>query len=271
VGVEAAGALRVVLSILACALAPTQEKKELTLVTYNILGDPVELKKRVPALLKILQDSNADLIALQEVVPWFSAAVGKEEWARAYQMPKIRPEDAGGQWILSKLPIEKASVHKLPGPQGRTVLIVTLKAAGRRLDVATTHLESPLQDGPMRAKQLDAILPRLKDADDALFLGDFNFGEGEAEEKKIDAAYVDLWTSLRPKEPGLTWDVEASDMAKKSSFPGEKSRRLDRILLRSSTWKPKGIRIMGDQPLNAGKKDLFPSDHFGLVATISRE
>jgi len=264
-----------VIKVLALAvlvpLLQVQEKKQLSFVTYNVLGDPVELKKRLPALLKILQDSNADVIALQEVVPWFSAAVSKEEWARAYQTTKVKPEDAGGQWVLSKHPIEKALVHKLPGPQGRSVLIVTFKVGVRRLDVATTHLESPLQDGPTRAKQIDAILPRLKDADDALFLGDLNFGDGEAEEKKIDSAYVDLWKSLRPKDAGLTWDVEASDMAKKGSFPGEKGRRLDRILLRSSVWKPKDVRIIGDQPLNAGKKDLFPSDHFGLVGVIKRD
>jgi len=263
--------MKIVLIAVVLTLLPGQEKKELTLVTYNILGDPVELKKRVPALLKLLQDANADIVALQEVVPWFSAAVVKEEWARAYQMPKIKPEEAGGQWILSKLPIEKASVHKLPGPQGRTILIATLKVGSRRLDVATTHLESALQDGPVRAKQIDAILPRLRDADDALFLGDFNFGDGEAEEKKIDAAYADLWKSLKPNEEGMTWNIEASDMARKGSFPGEKSRRLDRILLRSGVWKPKEIRMIGDQSINPEKKDLFPSDHFGLVASIFRD
>ena len=252
-------------------LLHAQEKRELTLVTYNVLGDPVDLKRRVPALLRLLEECKADVIALQEVVPWFTSAVSKEEWARSYQMPKLKPEEAGDQWILSKIPIEKASVHKLPGPQGRTVLIATLKLGGRRLDIATTHMESPLQDGPVRAKQIDVILPRLRDADDAVFLGDFNFGDGEAEEKKLDTAYIDLWKALRPKEAGLTWDIETSDMAKKGSFPGEKSRRLDRILLRSSVWKPKEIRIIGDQPLNAGKKDLFPSDHFGLMGAVTRD
>ena len=60
-------------------------------------------------------------------------------------------------------------------------------------------------------------------------------------------------------------------MAKKGSFPGEKSRRLDRILLRSSVWKPREIRMIGDQPINPGKKDLFPSDHFGLLAGLHRD
>jgi len=260
--------------LVACLLAlllPAQEKKTLTFVTYNVLGDPVELKKRIPPLMKVLQESDADVIALQEVVPWFTALLAKEDWAKAYQTTKIKPEDAGGQYFLSKTAIDKASVHKLPGPQGRTVLVVTLRIGGRRLDVATTHMESPLQDGPVRAKQIESILSRLRDADDAVFLGDLNFGDGETEEKKIDAAYVDVWKSLKPNDAGFTWNIESSDMSKKGSFPGEKSRRLDRILLRSSVWKPKEIRIVGDQPVVPGKKDLFPSDHFGLVGTLSRD
>jgi endonuclease/exonuclease/phosphatase family metal-dependent hydrolase len=257
--------------LLLLAAAPPQEKKPLTVVTYNILGDPVEVKKRIPVLLKCLQDSDADVIALQEVVPWFVTLLSKEDWAKAYQSPKIKPEDAGGQWILSRLPLEKASAHKLPGPQGRVVLVTTLRVGTRRLDVATSPLESPLADGPVRAKQLAAIWPRLRDADDALLLGDLNFGDGEAEEKSLDAGYVDRWKSLMANDPGFTWNTEVSDMARKGSFPGEKSRRLDRIFVRSTAWKPKSIRLIGNEPVVAGKKDLFPSDHFGLRATLARD
>lgn len=263
--------MKVIVACLGLALLPAQEQKKLTLVTYNVLADTVELKKRGPALMKLLQETDADVIALQEVVPWFTALLVKEEWAKAYQTTKIRPEEAGGQFILSRLPIEKASVHKLPGPQGRTVLVVSLKIGGRRLDVATTHMESPLLDGPTRAKQLDAIFPRLRDADDAVFLGDLNFGDGEAEEKKLDGAYVDLWKALKPNDPGFTWNIEMSDMAKKGSFIGEKSRRLDRILIRSTVWRPKEVRIFADQPITPGKKDLFPSDHFGVLGVVARD
>jgi endonuclease/exonuclease/phosphatase family metal-dependent hydrolase len=263
--------MKLIVASLLVLFLSAQEKKTFTLVTYNILGDPVELKKRIPPLMKILQQSDADVIALQEVEPWFTALLAKEEWAKRYQTTRIKPEDAGGQYFLSKAPIEKASAHKLPGPQSRSVLIVTLRIGGRRFEVATTHMESPLQEGAVRARQIESILPRLRDAEDAVFLGDLNFGDGEGEEKKLDTAYVDLWKSLKPNDPGLTWNIETSDMAKKGSFPGEKSRRLDRILVKSSVWKPRDIRIVGDQPVLPGKKDLFPSDHFGLVGIIARE
>ena len=262
--------MRALALLLLLGAAPRQDPKQLTFVTYNVLADPVRTKERIPVLLKLLRDADADVIALQEVVPWFTALLAKEDWAKKYQTTTIRPEDAGGQYILSRHPIQKASNHKLAGPQGRALLVATIKVGERLIDVATTHMESPLESGKARAKQLDAIFPLLKSAE-AVFLGDLNFGDGEPEEKSLDAAFVDVWKSLKPADPGSTWNIETSDMAKKGSFPGEKSRRLDRILIRSRVWKPKEARIIGDQPVVEGKKDLFPSDHFGLIGVLLRE
>jgi hypothetical protein len=73
---------------------------------------------------------------------------------------------------------------------------------------------------------------------------------------------------VHPKDPGYTWNIEVSDMARKGSFPGEPSRRLDRILVRSNVWVPEKIRIIGDKPVVPKNKELFPSDHFGLIATL---
>jgi tyrosyl-DNA phosphodiesterase 2 len=249
--------------------------RTLTFATCNVLADEVRTAERIPPLLALLRDSDADVIALQEAASWFLKDLMKQEWVRkGYQakMPEDGPVNPGGQFILSRLPIREVAYKALPGPQRRTVLTATLDAGGRRMVVATIHLESQLEAGPVRAKQLDAIFPLLRDADDAVLLGDFNFGdEEEPDTSHLDKAYVDLWRALRPGEPGFTWNIEASDMARKGSFPGEKSRRIDRILLRSSIWRPKSIRIVGDQPVKPDDKSLFPSDHFGLVGTVERQ
>ena len=136
------------------------------------------------------------------------------------------------------------------------------------ITVATTHAESFLEDGPTRAQQLEVIFGRLAGSGDALVLGDFNFGDGEPEEARVPAEYVDLWRALRPDEPGFTWDIERSEMARVGSFPGEPSRRLDRIYLRSQRTRGRSIEIIGDQPVHPGRRELFPSDHFGLAATL---
>jgi hypothetical protein len=57
-------------------------------------------------------------------------------------------------------------------------------------------------------------------------------------------------------------------MARKGSFPNEKSRRIDRILIKSKQAKPISANILGDKPLK-GKTDIFPSDHFGLRGIVT--
>jgi endonuclease/exonuclease/phosphatase family metal-dependent hydrolase len=253
---------------------PSEPQKTLKFVTYNVLGDQVHIPSRVPALLKLLADSDADVIALQEVTPWFVVMLLKADFVKKYDvmtksdMPTMRGEYV----ILSKVKLESIHYEKLPGHQRRGVLVGKFKLNNRNVAIATVHMESPLEDGPARAEQLDAIFPLLKDADDAVFLGDFNFGDGEQPDTDhLDKKYTDVWTALRPKDPGYTWNIETSDMAKEGSFPKETSRRIDRILVRSDVWRPAAVNIIGDKPVLEGRKDVFPSDHFGLQAELKFE
>ena len=243
----------------------------LKLVTYNVLADNVAVKQRIPALFKILDESDADIIVLQECANWFLKLLFNEPWVKKYYVAaKDKTAANNGEYVILSKHQMQASVFKLlPGKQERGVFIGLLTWKGRTLEVATSHLESYLQDGPTRAKQLDVIFPLLEEADDAIFLGDFNFGDGEEPDSShLDKKYVDVWRELKPKDPGYTWNIEVSDMAKDGSFPKETSRRIDRVLVRSEVWKAAAITIIGDTPVVEGKKDLFPSDHFGLSATL---
>ena len=245
----------------------------INLLTYNVLADPVFESSRIPALLKILEDSEADIIALQEVAPWFLEKLMAQDWVRQYHPTLFdgKLSAPGGQFILSRLPIEKSTHHLLPGKQQRTVVIARVPVNGKTIAVATTHMESYLEDGPIRAEQLDSIFSLVKDYAAAIVLGDFNFGDGEEPETgRLDDRYVDMWTALEPKDPGFTWNMEESDMALKGAFKNEKSRRLDRILVRMSGFKPKSIRIIGNNPVHPDAPHIFPSDHYGLSGVLKR-
>ncbi|MEZ4428383.1 MAG: endonuclease/exonuclease/phosphatase family protein [Nannocystaceae bacterium] len=250
--------------------APPRAVPPLTLVTYNVLADRVRVSERLPPLLELLARADADVIALQEVTDWIARLIHEQPWARGYYASTIggRRAHPGGQYILSRRPILRSSAIELAGRQRRTAVLSTIEAGGVELTVVTTHLESFLEDGPTRARQLDQIFERLQLEDDATLLGDLNFGDGEPEEARVPAEYVDLWRALRPDEPGFTWDIERSEMARVGSFPGEPSRRLDRIYLRSQRTRGRSIEIIGDQPVHPGRRELFPSDHFGLAATL---
>jgi endonuclease/exonuclease/phosphatase family metal-dependent hydrolase len=251
--------------------AKSEKTETLKLLTYNVLADDVAVKTRVPALFKILKDSDADIIVLQESTKWFLKLLLEEPWLKKYHLTTKEKTSAyqGEYVILSKQQMQSTVMMQLPGKQERCAFMGIISWNGRSLAVATSHLESFLQDGPMRAKQLDIIFAMMKDADDSILLGDFNFGDGEEPDSShLDKKYFDVWRELKPKNPGYTWNIEVSDMAKDGSFPKETSRRIDRILVRSDVWKAEAVTIVGDSPVIEGKKDLFPSDHFGLSATL---
>lgn len=245
---------------------------QLTLVTYNVLADQSLADHRVPALLAILQATDADIIALQEVTPWFLKALVSQPWTRGYHRTPSRAGGVpGGLLLLSRFPITRTLVASLPGRQGRKALLADLRVDGTTLAVLTCHLESPLQASKTRAAQLAVIWPLLQHAPDAVLLGDLNFGDKvQPESKQLPKTYRDLWSALRKNAPGYTWDNERSAMAKDGAFPGEQSRRLDRILWRSKQWRPHTVRIIGTRPVAPDKPGVFPSDHFGLLGVLQR-
>jgi endonuclease/exonuclease/phosphatase family metal-dependent hydrolase len=252
---------------------PPKDPKSIKLVTYNVLVLPTHIEERAQPLFKILEDSDADIIALQEVGEWFTTMLAKSELSKKYAQVSTVTEWCGGQFFLSKYRVKKTRCVPLPGKQWRTALIATFDIDGRDLTIATTHMTSALDAGAHRAEELKVIFNELEGKGDAMLMGDLNFGDGVPEVKAIPKDYTDFWTLLHPGEPGFTWDNEKSDMAGKSPerFTGEPSRRLDWIILRSDVWKPQSVEIIGNEPVIPGRKDIFPSDHFGVAGVMVRE
>lgn len=249
----------------------TQQPSELRIVTYNVLADPVHVETRVPELFRILRDARADIIILQEFAPWMAQKLLQEPWVADYHRP-LRDNKtviAHEYLVLSKYPVVDFFTKPLPGKQHRVFFLVTLEIAGVKTAITTCHLESLLEDGPMRAKQLDIYFEQLAAFDEAFFAGDFNFGDGEKPDNEhLSPSFRDAWREIHPQNPGYTWDIEKSRFARRESFPGEESRRLDRILFKSSRWQPVSAAIIGDQPLDGKRRNIFPSDHFGLLAVF---
>ena len=221
--------------------------------------------------MKLLADAEADVIALQEVTPWLLHELRGQAWAKAYHMPMKdgQPWPPGGLLIMSRNPIRNPRAGPLPGRQGRAWLVVETQVGGVQVAVATCHLESPLAAGHTRAKQLDVFFDRLHGHGDALFLGDFNFGDGEQPETaRLREAYVDAWRATQGDSRGFTWDMHRSAMARRGAFQGEVSRRLDRILVKSNALRPAKAIIIGDEPVDT-EGHVFPSDHFGLLVELT--
>jgi endonuclease/exonuclease/phosphatase family metal-dependent hydrolase len=278
------------------AAEPTK-KAPLRLLTYNVLASPVFPRLRLRALNRVLAESKADVIALQEVADWMVSPLTEAAWVKnGYRVTRRdgEPFAPGGQLILSRHAIADTAAMTLPGKQRRTLLVAEVVIDGWTLAVGTTHMESFLEDGPVRAKQLDTAFALLRRNENAVLMGDLNFGDGEQPETShLDAGYLDLWKALRPQDEGFTWDIDGNPLAQFGAFAGEPSRRLDRILVRSPQLRPSSIVVVGDgsvgervlshrdrkliEPPERSKPDageptiaVFPSDHYGLLATLER-
>jgi|GEM_PF-822474 len=261
-----------------------KKKGSIRLLTYNVWFSRDRIGKRLPAIFDILQRSQADVIALQEVTPWFLRALRKQSWSKTYHFSsefasgskqRHRGNVPGGVLILSRRRLFSADYRRLPGRMGRMVLIAKFRVGNEKWSVATVHLESLMQDGPIRAKQLAYTAPLLKNSDVSVLLGDYNFAPKREPESaylaKFYPHFVDSWEFVHPGKPGYTWDMQKNGYAKKNSFAEEKSGRIDRVIYQGKHWKATQATLIGTQPLSKRDKRWFPSDHFGLLVTLTRK
>lgn len=263
----------------AAVSGPSPEREPpsaLTVVTYNVLlsrpgEDHLDTPRRTRRLLQLLERSQADLIALQEVTPPLLTALLAQPWVReAYcvsDSPAGETVTPYGLLLLSRVPFARLSQHRFT--RDKRVLVGEFDTAGGRLAVAVLHLMSDMASGAeiLRAQHLDVLLDEIlgpagaPEAPSWLVMGDFNFGDDGPVDRLARAGLVDVWRTLRPGEPGLTFDPARNWLAKLTSASG-RSRRLDRVLLRDARadWAPRDIAMLGEEDP--------PSDHFGLRCTL---
>ena len=172
--------------------ATAQEKKvKLKVLSYNIhIGNPPSQPgvTDLNGIAKVINDSDADLVALQEVDVYTNRS-GKDldqakELAkltnRHYYFVKTIDHDGGeyGICILSKFPIVKKESHLLPIAEGvrseqRAIAIVTVEIGKDVfLDFATTHFDLTPQT---RLLQSAFIVDLVQNRNHPIILGgDFN-------------------------------------------------------------------------------------------------
>jgi endonuclease/exonuclease/phosphatase family metal-dependent hydrolase len=114
-----------------------------------------------------------------------------------------------------------------------------------------------------------------KDFHNVVLAGDFNMLQ-EIEESFIPEQVKDVWKMLHD-DPGFTLDPAKNIMADKMSRPVEgypytPQVRFDRMYLlpvgNEIQIQPTSIELFGDKPISEQEQEVFPSDHFGLLAEI---
>jgi endonuclease/exonuclease/phosphatase family metal-dependent hydrolase len=244
--------------------------QRLRVATFNVWFDTFEQALRRTAVLTILERERPDVIALEEVTQPFLDALLETDWVRAHYAVSRTQLDFAARYdvvMLSRLPVARFTAHTLTSRMGRMLHTVEILTTDGVLTVAGIHLESMREMTPTRLAQIDECVPLLSSCSTAIWVGDFNAAPASEEDLRIRAAFRDTWEELEP-DPGYTRDTTANAMLAK--IKDDRHQRIDRIFFKSADFVPAAIRMLGTDPIPGTAGQVFPSDHFGLVADLRR-
>lgn len=237
----------------------------LTLATFNIWHNMGDWSTRRPLLIETLRAQNADVIALQEVLE--DANTGLENQAEmlarelgGYDVAFVSTDPEGaprryGIALLTRLPIlAQASVRLEPLDDFRTALRLRVSVDGRPVDVVVTHLAWQPEAGAVRGRQISHLLSWLpQDGTPLVVMGDFNAPQ---DDPGLATMTGPRFASALPSGAAVTTLNPAK---------GHASRVIDHIFVEPEFFTTTAVHVFGDQPTNGE----YPSDHFGVAATVA--
>jgi len=279
---------------------PGSTDNELRVLTWNVWFQPVELRKRIEAIGKIIREKDPHIIFLQEVTPEIMEVIFKSEWF-------LKSGYKCGQNILAllQLPYFVLVISKLAfrmhgftnkfinSGMGRYLRLDFLKFKGVPITAASTHLESPV--GPwMQGGRADMFAPERKaqlrqsfqvigekctKGDFCIFGGDMNWNDVLKRKRNdgllpLPPGWKDCWLEdpTHKGDPGFTYDARSNAM-----LSGYLQNRLDRIFWKGESLSLNRIEMVGKDQIpgltylkktKSTEKTLpvLPSDHYGLLA-----
>lgn len=256
-----------------------------TLNVWNRLG-PWE--QRLPLIRKGIQELSPDLMGVQEVIRMDGDIGGFDQLAEianglgyqtAYGRAAGAPAWVNGNAILSRWPILQSLVLPLPNTdENRCVVYALVDSPHGRIPFFTTHLNWMLHEGHVRQKQVRALANLVAEhapisGFPPIITGDFNAGP-EADEIRFMNGHTGLGGNCVYFADcfGITGEGPGYTFTRRNPYSGqvkEPNRRIDYIFVRGPDDKGRGeplsARVAFDQPTG----DVWPSDHFGVFATIS--
>ena len=250
----------------ACATAPAADAgSELKLVTFNIWHNQGDWAARLPLLVAAIRAEDPDVIGLQEVLE--DAAVGLPNQAQTladalggYSVHFVSTDPEGaprryGNAILSRLPVNDFDSRKLqPLDDYRTALRIRVAVGGRSVDVVNTHLAWQEDAAAVRARQIADLVSMLpQDGTPVIVMGDFNAVQEDA---GLAALTGPRFFSALPRGTAQTTLNPAK---------GHPPRVIDHIFAQADRFAPVRASVIGSEPVNGE----YPSDHFGVAATVS--
>jgi endonuclease/exonuclease/phosphatase family metal-dependent hydrolase len=255
--------------------------------TLNIWSRFGPWEERLAAIREGLGTLGPDVIGLQEVLrfPELDQAALIADGLGYEVAWGLASENHGfpmGNAVLSRWPIVRHEVFELPtggSDESRSVTFVEIDAPFGRLPFFCTHLNWKLHHGHVRALQVRALadfVGRLAPIAGfpPVVVGDFN-AEPESDEIRFMRGltglggtcvyFADAFGVAGDGSPGATF-------SKKNPFAEplrEPERRIDYVFVRGPDDAQRGEPTEARVCFDRSHGGTFPSDHFGVIATIT--
>jgi endonuclease/exonuclease/phosphatase family metal-dependent hydrolase len=258
-------------------------------LNINILSDLALWEERRWLLVDGLSALKPDLIALQEVsIPENNARwlAHELEIQHVYLSPKSRKAGRKeGIAILSNLPFENQASLDLK-TQHRVAQYVGVRVEGKPLYLANGHLFWQPGQSPGRQQQVDQLLGWLSSIPEdspVIVCGDFNGTPETPAIRKMRQHFVSAYAAVHGEDPEYTTPTPLPRSKWKLLFTLLNFMRYIRLKDIDLHWRGTLDYIFVNQYLKVidcqivlnrpapGNPNLYPSDHFGLLAILDFE
>lgn len=264
----------------------TERSQLWRVATLNLWNRQGPWPARLPLIREALLALDLDAIGLQEVMGFTGLPSQAHELAEGtgWNVHHVPAWNIGGgltfgNAILSPHPLSDCQSLPLPAPpelDTRTVAFARVECSHGPMPFFATHLTWQQHMGHARCQQVRALVDHVTalapdDGPPPVVVGDFN-ADPDADEMRFlrgltplggtSVYFVDAWSATR-EDAGYTY-ARRNPYALRSREP---NRRIDYVYVRPGrhlTGEPVSAALAFDVPTN----DVWPSDHFGVVAEI---
>ena len=256
--------------------------------TLNIWHRSAPWEARLVAIREGMKTARPDVIGMQEVLVYEGFDQGKLiadglGYEVAWSMSSPNYGYPVGNAILSRWPILETRSIALPNggsDESRILLYALVDAPFGKLPFFTTHLNWKLHHGHIRQQQVRALadavaeLCPLGEGFPPVVVGDFNAGPDADEIRFMKGLtglggecvyYADSFEVAGDGTLGATFS-KSNPYAEPLREP---ERRIDYVFVRGPDESQRGEPIECQVVFHRSHEGAFPSDHYGVVATIT--
>ena len=266
--------------------------KTLRVATLNIWNRFGPWAQRLAAIRAGVRALAPDLFGMQEVLKLLPGEGDGLDQASAvaegfgyHQAFACTKGEKWGNAILSRWPVARTQSFDLPRvgtDEKRTLLFAEIASPFGAIPFFVTHLNWKFDEGHVREAQVKEIVSRMESLSaplsfPAIVVGDFN-AEPDTDEIRFLRGLTSLGSSQRvyfqdafalagDGSPGFTF-------VRRNAFAAplrEPERRIDYVFVRGRDERGRGEPIEARVCFDEAVEHVFPSDHFGVLATLRAE